>query len=353
MNTGVICEFNPFHAGHKYLFEKIRESGNDKRIICVMSGNFVQRGDFAVYNKFTRAKAALQNGADLVIELPAEQALLSAEGFAKSAVMLAESLGVVDELAFGAENNNIAELKKMAEMLKDKNTQEKIKAEMKAGISYPAARKNAIQSDLLDSPNNILACEYIKETKLPCFAVKRIGKGHDSDDVAYSASQIRKTLSADETANIKNCESAFLYRLRNMTKEDFSKIADVNEGLENRLYDAAGRASSFEEFLFLVKSKRYTLSRIRRIAFRAYLGMEGIGYEVPVIRVLGFNQCGRELLSEIKKRTDKPIITKLSDCDETNLAYFQKQCRYTDLYSLAYKNPLPRGEEQRSQIVII
>ena len=167
MNTGVICEFNPFHAGHKYLFEKIRESGNDKRIICVMSGNFVQRGDFAVYNKFTRAKAALQNGADLVIELPAEQALLSAEGFAKSAVMLAESLGVVDELAFGAENNNIAELKKMAEMLKDKNTQEKIKAEMKA-------RFKAI---FWTAPTTFLPVNILRKPNFPALRLNGSGKG--------------------------------------------------------------------------------------------------------------------------------------------------------------------------------
>ena len=353
MNTGVICEFNPFHAGHKYLFDKIKERDKDSKIICIMSGNFVQRGDFAVYDKFSRAKDALKGGADLVIELPAEQALLSAEGFARSSVLLAESLGILDEIAFGAENDNIEELKRTADMLKDGNTQEEIKKIMKKGLSYPAARKEVLNSDILDSPNNILACEYIKETKLPCFAVKRIGKGHDSNDGEYSASQIRKTLSENDTANIKNCESAFLYRLRTMTKDDFAEIADVNEGLENRLYDAAGKAKSAEEFFFLAKSKRYTLSRIRRIAMRAYLGIKGIDYDVPVIRVLGFNSNGRELLSEIKRKSEKPIITKLSDCGENNIEYFEKQCAYTDIYALAFKNPLPRGTEQRSQIVVI
>lgn len=352
MNTGIICEFNPFHAGHKYLIDKVKSRG-DNKVVCIMSGNFVQRGDFAVYDKFARAKEAIIGGADLVIELPPEQALLSAEGFARSAVRLAESLGVLDELAFGAENDDIEELKATSMLLEKAETQENIKEAMKIGLSYPAARQKVLKSSVLETPNNILACEYIKETSLDCFAVKRIGKGHDSDDEEYSATQIRKRLSDENTANINNCETAFLYRLRTMSKDDFSKIADVNEGLENRLYEAAGMATSFEDFIFRAKSKRYTLSRIRRIAVRAYLGIEGKSFDVPVIRVLGFNENGKKLLSEIKKNSTKSIITKLSDCDESNIEYFLEQCKYTDLYNLALKKPLPRAAEQRSQIVVI
>ena len=135
MNIGIICEFNPFHAGHAHLIKSVKSA--DDKIICIMSGNFVQRGEFAVYDKFTRAKTALENGADLVIELPPEQALLSAEGFATSAVKLAESLGIIDEIAFGAENADTAELKKIAELLKDPKVQAEISREMKSGISYP------------------------------------------------------------------------------------------------------------------------------------------------------------------------------------------------------------------------
>ena len=136
MNIGIICEFNPFHAGHAHLIKSVKSAGD--KIICIMSGNFVQRGEFAVYDKFTRAKTALENGADLVIEMPPEQALLSAEGFATSAVKLAESLGIIDEIAFGAENADTAELKKIAELLKDPKVQGEISREMKSGISYPA-----------------------------------------------------------------------------------------------------------------------------------------------------------------------------------------------------------------------
>lgn len=351
MNIGIICEFNPFHAGHKYLIDTFKKRGN--RVVCIMSGNFVQRGDFAVYDKFKRAKTALEGGADLVIELPPEQVLLSAEGFARSAVRLAESLGVIDALAFGAETDDRAELIKTAALLKDSGTQEKIKAQMKNGLSYPTARSAVLQSDILNYPNNILACEYIKETKLPFTAVKRIGKGHDTDDELYSASAIRKTLPPDSTADIANCERAVLYKLRTMSKNDFAKIADVSEGLENRLYEAAGKAGGFEEFLFLAKSKRYTLSRIRRIAFRAFLSIEGASCDVPAVRVLGFDSNGRELLSQIKKKCDKPIITKLSDCGDAILPFFTRQCEYTDIYALAFKNPLSRGTEQRSQIAVM
>lgn len=353
MNVAVICEFNPFHKGHEYLFNKIKEAYKNASVICIMSGNFVQRGDFAVFNKFQRARAALEGGADLVIELLPEQALLSAEGFARSAVRLAESLSCCDALAFGAENDDIEALSKTAELLKSPEIQNRIKAEMKKGISYPAARKAVIGGDILDSPNNILACEYIKETKLECLPVKRIGGGHDSCDPEYSATEIRKNLAPGSFASIKNCERAFLYKMRTTTKEQFAAVADVAEGLENRLYEAAGKAGSFEEFIHLVKSKRYTLSRVRRIAVRAYLGIEGASCDTPFIRVLGFNPAGQKILAQIKSSSPKSIITKLSDCDNSNRGAFLKLCEYTDLYSLGFKEPLPRGEEQRSQIVLM
>lgn len=351
MNIGIVCEFNPFHSGHKYLIDSVKNEGD--KVICVMSGNYVQRGEFAVFNKFERAKTALQNGADLVIELPPEQALLSAEGFAKSAVELLESLGVTDMIAFGAECDDIKELYKAAEIIKTQEFQNAVKEEMKSGISYPAARAIVFGNELINSPNNILAVEYIKSTHLPVKAVKRIGKGHDTDDEEYSASAIRKTLNPDCTASIYNCEKALFYRLRSMGKGDFKKIADVNEGLENRIFEAVRKAESYDELLEMIKSKRYTLSRIRRIIMRAYLGIEGTDTEVPCVRVLGFNSNGRELLSQIKKNCKKPVVSRMNDFKNGLESYYDKQCRYTDIYNLAYKKTLPCGAEQRSQIVVI
>lgn len=351
MNIGIVCEFNPFHSGHKYLIDSIK--GENDTVICVMSGNYVQRGEFAVFNKFDRAETALKNGADLVIELPPEQALLSAEGFAKSSVELLESLGVVDMLAFGAECDDPNELLKAAQTINTAEFQNAVKEKMKSGISYPAARTEVLGDNILNTPNNILAVEYIKATSLPFKPVKRIGKGHDTDDEEYSASAIRKTLDVNNIASIYNCEKALFYRLRSMSKDDFRKIADVSEGLENRIYEAVRTAQNYDELLFLIKSKRYALSRIRRIIMRAFLSIEGADTFIPCVRILGFNLKGRELLTEIKKRCDKPVVSRMSDFKNGLEEYYERQCRYTDIYNLGYKKTLPCGAEQRSQIVVI
>lgn len=352
MVTGIICEFNPFHYGHKYLIDTIKESGNN--VICCMSGNFVQRGEFAVFDKFTRTETALKGGADLVIELPSACATLSAEGFAKSSVKLLEATGIVDEIAFGAENDNISKLKKCSEMLNDEKIKSAITNEMKKGIPYHTARKNVLKTDLLDSPNNILACEYLRFASVPCRAIKRIGKGHDTDDRLYSASAIRKTLDKNKISSIENCEIAVLAKLRQMSKDDFAEIADVSEGLENRIFDSVRNACSLEELYNLIKTKRYTMSRIRRIILRAYLGIEDNSAQAPYIRILGFNEAGRDLLSKMKKTADLPIITKYSDCKDPNIKeYFEQECFYTDLYNLGYKNPLPCGTEQKTRIITL
>ncbi|MCD7872270.1 MAG: nucleotidyltransferase family protein [Clostridiales bacterium] len=352
MNVGIICEFNPFHKGHKYLIDKVKKADND-RVICCMSGNFVQRGEFAVFNKYERAKIALENGADLIIELPAAQSTLSAEGFAKSAVDLLESIGVVDSIAFGAECADLDKLKKAADIIKSTKTQKMISAEMKSGISYPAARSKILKSDILETPNNILATEYIKFTSLPCTVIKRIGKGHDTDDELYSSSAIRKTLDENKISSVYNCEKAVLYKLRTISKDSLLMFDGISEGLENRIKNAANVSSNLDELYMNIKTKRYTLSRIKRIILRVYLGITGYSAEAPYIHILGFNEKGKSLLSEIKKKSSKPIITKLSDCDKITKPFFINECLYTDIYNLGYKTPLPCGTEQKSQIVVI
>ncbi|MDE5974084.1 MAG: nucleotidyltransferase family protein [Eubacterium sp.] len=353
MITGIICEFNPFHAGHKYLIDSVKNENDG--VVCVMSGNFVQRGEFAVYDKFTRAKSALENGADLVIELPCAYSLRSAEGFARAGVELLEAANAVDRIAFGAECDDIGKLKRIAYEITENEQQ--IKAEMKKGISYPAARKMVISSDILDTPNNILAIEYLKSAKLPCTAVKRIGKGHDSDDEKFSASEIRKKLTEDEICSMKNCETAVLAKLRCMTANDFLKIEDVTEGLENRIVDMVRVSTSLEALYDNIKTKRYTHSRIRRIILKAYLDISKAYTEkAPYIRILGFNSKGQEILAKMKKSADLPIISRYSDIEELNeygKKLFELECRCTDLYNLGYKKPLPCGTEQRSKIVIL
>lgn len=351
MITGIVCEFNPFHKGHKYLIDSVK-TNKDDAVICCMSGNFVQRGEFAVFDKFKRTETAIENGADLVIELPTAFATLSAEGFCRAGVKLIEATGIADRIAFGAENDNLDRLSEAAKKLNSVSIQKEIAKEMKTGISFPKARSIVLNTDILDYPNNILAVEYLKAASLPCCAVKRIGKGHDSDDQEYSASAIRNKLNKNEISSIYNCETAVLSKLRTMCADDFRKISDVSEGLENKIEKAVKEATSLDSLYNLIKSKRYTHSRIRRIILRAYLGIAETYDEAPYIRILGFNEKGRALLSKMKFTASKPIVTRQRDCTEESLPFFMQECRFTDLYNLGYKNPLPCGTEQRSQIII-
>ncbi len=353
MVYGIICEFNPFHKGHKYLIDSIKKDGD--YVICAMSGNFVQRGEPAVYDKFTRAEAALKGGADLVIEIPTVCSTLSAQGFAKAGVSLLEATGVCEALAFGAECDDTEELLRVANEIKARDKE--IKEELKNGLSYPAARQRVINSPLLDTPNNILAIEYLSCTNLKPVAVKRIGGGHDSDDSEYSASEIRKALSADDTASLKNCEAAVLYKLRGMSAEDFRNIDDVTEGLENRIVQALKTAQSIDELYDIIKTKRYTHSRIRRIILRAFLGIDKNAQKEPLyLRILGFNAKGRELLGEIKKAASLPLVTNYGDAKSLGgeiLAAFEEESRITDIYNIMYKAPKPCGTELTEKIIVL
>lgn len=352
MNLGIICEFNPFHKGHKHLIDSVK---NGNGIICAMSGNFVQRGEMAVADKYQRAKAALENGADLVIEIPTVCSTLSAQGFAKAGVGILEATGVCDGIAFGAECDDVDSLIEISEEIIERDGE--IKEELKKGVSYPQARKNVINSPILDSPNNILAIEYLTYTSLKPIAVKRIGKGHDSDDKEYSASEIRKHLNQNEIASLKNCESAILYKLRTMTAEDFKKIDDVSEGLENRIVEAIKSSSSLEEIYDRIKTKRYTHSRIRRIILRAFLSIDSSVSKNPqYLHILGFNDRGKEILGQMKKTAKLPIITKFSDINnESELVkeLYLQECEFTNIYNLGFKEPKPCGTEQASKIIII
>ncbi|MBQ6353132.1 MAG: nucleotidyltransferase family protein [Eubacterium sp.] len=352
MNLGIICEFNPLHNGHKYLINSVKEDNNG--IICAMSGNFVQRGEFAVFDKFERAKSAIDAGADLVIEIPTLCSTLSAQGFAKAGVDLLEATGICDALAFGAECSDTDELKRVASLIKEKD--KFIKQELAKGFSYPKARQNVINSPILEGANNILAIEYISQTKLDFKAIQRIGAGHDSEDASYSSSEIRKHLDSDEISSMKNCEKAVLYKLRTMKEDDFLRIDDVSEGLENRIISAVKEARSLEELYDLIKTKRYTHSRIRRIILRAYLGITNDMPKSPqYLRILAFNEKGRDMLSKMKKSAELPVISKYSDAKSSGeiiQKLFEQESKFTDIYNLGYKIPRQSEEEKTKQIYI-
>lgn len=349
MNFGVICEFNPFHSGHKYLLDQVK--GENDTIICCMSGNYVQRGEPAIYDKYQRCATALDNGADLVIELPTLCSTQSAQGFAKAGVEILEALGVCDKLCFGAECDDISQLRDVAGRIIAQD--ESIKAELSKGISYPVARRNAVDSPLLDSPNNILAIEYLTYTKLDAVAVRRIGKGHDSDDEEYSASQIRSKLDDSKIHTLRNCEDAVLYKLRSMNADDFSNIQDVSEGLENRIVEAIRTSTSLDEICEKIKTKRYTMARIRRIILRAFLGITRDMPTTPqYIHILGFNSKGQELLNQAKKVASLPIITRYNDAQGEIKNLYDIECKFTDIYGLTAPDPAECGNEQRSKIII-
>lgn len=355
MRAAVICEFNPFHNGHKFLIEKIRSDHIDE-IICIMSGNFVQRGDIAITDKYARAQAALLNGADMVVELPTVYALSSARTFAESGVSIAEALNC-DRLFFGAEST-INDLTELADLLENRPVNDMIRQAMKSGEYFPKALSIAVGEKYLQTikqPNNILAIEYIRACRkhniLP-EAIARKGADHHDDvitDGIASAGKIRELIKAGEETTaltpmeitapsfIGNLETAILYRLKTITPEELHDIAGVSEGLEYRVIEAAKLYNSLAEIYTAVKTKRYTMARIRRIILSAFLNItaEMQNTPVPYIRLLGV----RSGYESVLKNAKLPLIVKTkTDHDALNDSakeIFKVDIRATEAMNLA------------------
>lgn len=393
---GVIAEYNPFHAGHQYQLARMRKSGVD-RIAVIMSGNFVQRGDVAIQSKFARARAAVQCGADLVIELPTPYALASAERFAYGGVFLLDALGCVNTLSFGCEDTDITLFRQICAELRSAETDQLIREYLKEGISYPAARGKAIGArlgeharELLERPNNILAIEYLKaieetDANFNILPILRQGAAHDSDDREgdfLSASEIRRIVSAGEQpgnlaipsvsmdslfddiqngrapADIKNLERTILYALRMMTAEELRRLPDVSEGLEGRILKAAQTSVSLPELLAKIKSKRYPLARIRRIILCALLGIthEALQSPPPYLRVLACNANGFDILRIARDTAKLPIVMKTADVRTLNRqaqSVFERECRCDDIYALTAPQIQKCAVNQTSGVQII
>lgn len=391
---GIICEFNPFHNGHKYLIDFVKKDGDT--VVCVMSGNFVQRGESAIFDKRCRAKAALLSGADLVLELPVAFSVSGAQVFARGGVKLLNSLGVVDTLAFGSECGDLEKLISAAKALEDSRVQDEIYGSMQTGVTYAAARENAVRkifggkiADVLKCSNDILAVEYISALKLlrskikPC-AVLRKGAMHDggaSDGDFASGSLLREKIMnkedvsrfmphealsvIDEVLNNGFAPSdygklgtAILAFLRKATADDFKNTPDVSEGIENRIINAAQNASTLSEVFDNAKTKRYTHARIRRIVLSAFLGIKNsdVACSMPYIRILGFSNKGKELLHSIKQSASLPIVTRA--CDSSNLTDIGKKALklesvVTDIYNLTLPKIRPCGTDMTDGPVII
>lgn len=379
--TAIISEYNPFHNGHKYLIEKSRQNGST-HIIAIMGGNFLQRGNCAILDKYRRAESAVLGGVDLVLELPQIYAASSAEKFAFGAVQTLNDCGCVNELAFGAERGDISMLKRTVDIIAQSGEAETLsKQYVKQGYSHPRAMQAAVEnisrhgdniSDILKSPNNTLAIEYIRainniHSNITPFAVKRMGAMHGSNITERefaSASAVRemilngdnyyKQFIPDTTAEIitdciksgecpaefKNNDRGIMTILRSMTAADFAKIPDVTEGLENRLVRAVRNNNSVSDIITAVKCKRYTHARLSRIIACAYLGItKEISSLAPkYIRVLAFNDRGTDILKMMKKSASLPVIMSpardMKKLDDMGKKIFEVDLRASDLYGV-------------------
>jgi len=374
---GIVAEYDPFHKGHQHHIAATRAAlGEDLPVVCAMSGNWTQRGSAALTDKWTRARLALQGGADLVLELPTPWAAASAERFARGAVELLGKTGMVDILSFGSESGDLTELRRAADAIEAPNYPERLRRGLEKGLSYAAARAEAAGCSCLDTPNNNLAVEYLRAIDSMGFTmtpitVQRAGDGHNTavSGTGYaSASAIRDLLRAGEEeafqwlpegsrevlvgefASLARAFPAVLARLRTMSPEELARIPDCSEGLENRILEMAGKATTLEELYDLAKSKRYAHARIRRVVLRAFLGLYEIPEEIPYLRALGMTARGRELLKQMKKQ-DLPIITKTAQWKDHPL--LQAEARYTDLYALCFEKPRPSGLEWTRSPVIL
>lgn len=378
MAVAVISEFNPFHNGHKYLIETAKKLTNEP-VIAIMSGSFTQRGEVAVFDKFSRTKTALENGVDLVLELPAVYAVANAQRFAFCGVQIAKSFDCVNYLAFGCESGNVDSLKKALDAVENPAVNELTTAKMSSGDYYPRALQSAVSevfgketAEVLSSPNNILAVEYLKnlaDTNIIPLAVKRIGAAHDSEKICNefaSASLVRSILRRNENAEMyvpsveqritftENLERIMLYKFRMMSAKDFSLLPDVKEGLENRIVDAVKSHNSVGEIISAVKTKRYTHARLRRIMTCALLDITESLQHIPIeyVRVLGFTKTGASLLKNCRLEVVTSVAKALkSDSNITKL--LEKDVIATDIAALAYNDVVKCGKDYTEQIAKI
>lgn len=382
--VGIIAEFNPLHKGHEYLISEAKKQGT---VVCVISGNFVQRGDTAIAEKRVRASAALKAGADVVLELPVLWSMSTAQNFCLGGVSALKFAGC-DKIMFGSECADIEELKKAANIITSTKFAELVAEKMKTGITFAAARQSAaeelgVKAGLLEGANNNLGLEYIVAAKnlnynVEFETVKRIGAAHDSFAEAefVSASLLREKIkqndydfckkymsedivslfSPENISDIKNIETAILAILRTKSQNDLKNLPDLSEGVENKLFCGIGLATNLNELYNTVKVKRYTLARIRRLVLSAFLNFDNSYFlkPLPYIRVLGFSKQGEKYIKNNFKDCPVPIINRTADVeklDAKSKKVFETEAKATDLYLLSLSKPQKSGLEYTSKII--
>lgn len=382
---GIIAEFNPLHLGHKYLIDEAKKLGE---VVTVISSNFVQRGDTAIFEKRTRTKMALRCGADLVLEMPVCYSMSTAQSFALCGVSALKAVGC-DCLMFGSEMGEVEPLLKTAEVLLSEEFSQKLAFKLKEGITFASARQSAAEEcgapvGILQGANNNLAIEYIIaaksiNTNFKFLTLKRQGSGHDSGNAENgfaSASLIREKLydgdydfakkympkeafdliNLNEISKIENIETAILSNLRTKSINDLKNLPDISEGVENKLFSAIRVATSLNEVYNNVKSKRYTLARIRRMVLSAFLGIDNSFFmkKPEYVRVLGFNKTGEEIIRQMRKLSETPLIlkaTEIKGLSVTAQKMFELENKATDLYLLSLKKPAMCGLEYKANLI--
>lgn len=373
--VGIVAEYNPLHRGHLRHLELTRQACPEAPVVVCMSGNWVQRGECAVADKWSRARWAVQNGADLVVELPSVFAVSSAQTFARAAVSILTAAGV-SHLSFGCEDPDLPRLQALAAALRSPGFDAAVTPFLDRGLSYPAARQKALETlldprtaRLVEEPNNNLAVEYLATLPVDIIpvAILRSGSHHGTLEQEYpSASALRSLLRGghpDQTAphlaipwegavhDIRRLEIAILCKLRQAAPQELETIPDSSDGLAQRLWKAGREAGSLDELYALAKTKRFTQARLRRVALWAALGLTGAdrpqrpGY----LRVLAMTRAGAAHLAAIKESCPLPILTKSADHKEL----LATEARLTDLFALCGPVPAPCGAEWRNSPAIL
>ena len=395
--AGIIAEYDPFHKGHAAHIAATRaeNGGNATHIVAVISGNFTQRGEPALLSKFVRAEMALAAGADLVLELPLPWAMAPAENFAAGGVAILKALSCVDFISFGSECGDTDTLKTLAALSETSAYQIALKENLAAGLPYAAASQTAATSIVgeeaataLASPNNTLGIEYLRavarqEANFDAFTLLRQGALHNDNAPNQgfaSASLIRSLLldgNVGKATEFMPSETASLLKdaistgvapsnktilqdtiptlMRRMTPEQFSALPWLSEGLENRLYAVSRTATTYNDLLDQLKTRRYPMARLRRVIWSAVLGLtsEDTNGLPPYIRVLGMNARGREILSVAKPTL--PLLTRtaqLDELDERCHRVFELECTATDLHALTRPVPAPCGTDHTHKLCI-
>lgn len=381
----VIAEYNPFHNGHLYQLSRLKKDSSD-RVVVIMSGNFVQRGEPAVLDKWKRAGIALENGADMVISLPVGFSVSTAATFASGAVKILNGTGIIDRLSFGTEEKDIDKLISISRFLLNEPPlfRSVLRDNLSSGLSYAKARDLAVREvlgeesgDILSLPNNILATEYIKSllamnsSIVPENIVRNNAHdGSDINDGIASGLEIRRMMYAShdissfvpfsqdllDTDMLPDPERFFsilMYRLRTEDPKALEDVPEAGEGIGRRFHEAAKTATTLEDLYEKVKSKRFSLSRIRRIACQYVLGITkeylDLLFERPFIHVLGIRKESSPLLADLNERSVFPVYTNLKDVLEDEL--IKKEAEASDIYSSILRKPSPSKRDLTEKFI--